>query len=100
MGVEPQNHVYSNYLTLIASNYLYPEGKNTSGSAWALLEKEKVAYQNESLLKDAQFRNALINYEKVLLKKVMVSTTDFGSIEQSISSNFKGKIKDLEYWSL
>ncbi|NBA75704.1 redoxin domain-containing protein [Emticicia sp. ODNR4P] len=90
-----KNHVYSNYLTLIASNYLYPEGKNTSGSAWALLEKEKVAYQNESLLKDAQFRNALINYEKVLLKKVMVSTTDFGSIEQSISSNFKGKIKDF-----
>jgi hypothetical protein len=73
-----KNHVYSNYLTLIASNYLYPEGKNTSGSAWALLEKEKVAYQNENFLKDAQFRNALINYEKALLKKAMVSTTDFG----------------------
>ena len=30
-----KNHVYSNYLTLIASNYLYPEGKNTSGSVSA-----------------------------------------------------------------
>jgi len=90
-----KNHVYSNYLTLIASNYLYPEGKNTSGSAWALLEKEKATYQNENFLKDAQFRNALINYEKALLKKAMVSTTDFGGIEQSISSNFRGKIKDF-----
>ena len=90
-----KNHVHNNYLAVIASNYLYPEGKNTSGSAWALLEKEKAAYQNENFLKDAKFRTALINYEKALLKKAMVSTTDFGGIEQSISSNFKGKIKDF-----
>ena len=59
------------------------------------ITKSAQSFQDESLLKNADFRRALIGYTKILAGKSINNTSEFQNTSNIINSNFKGKIKDF-----
>ncbi len=87
--------VFCHYLNELVSPFFNPNGKDYSPFLIEEIEKKKNTFQNEKYLKYADFRMALVAYERFLLKKANINLQDFEAISNSITLNFKGKIKDF-----